>query len=213
VSAPPDVLRPRLRGALHAAAFPVALAAGAALVAAADGARARGGALVYAIGLAGLLGTSALYHRGRWSARAARWVRRADHTMIFAFIAASCTPFALLVLEPALGVPLLVVTWGAAGAGVVVTLAWPGAPRWVRSATYLAVGGVALASAPAVAAAGGAVLALVLAGSALYAAGAVVYALGRPDPRPRTFGFHEVFHALVVAGAALHFAAVRSVVS
>jgi hemolysin III len=204
---------PRLRGALHLAALPVAVLAGLALVLAADGALARVAAGVYAVGLAGMLAASAAYHRGPFTDAARRIARRVDHAMIFVLIAATGTPFALLVLEPPLSVALLATSWGGAAAGVGLTVSWPGAPRWVRSVAYLAVGWAGLAAFPALATVGSGSLALLVAGGVLYSAGAVVYAAGRPNPLPCTFGFHEVFHTLVVAAAALHFVAVRAVVA
>jgi hemolysin III len=202
-----------MRGVLHQHAFFAALAAGAVLVAAADGSRARIAAAVYAAGLAGLLGTSALYHRVTWSSAAARrWMRRLDHAMIFVLIAATTTPVALLVLEDPLRTVLLVATWGSAVAGVGIQVLWPSAPKWFNSAVYVAVGLCGLIAFPSLAGSAVAALVLMVAGAVLYTAGAVIYATGRPDPRPAVFGYHEVFHALVVAAAALHFAAVGIVV-
>ena len=200
--------RPRLRGVLHQHAFFAALAAGAVLVAAADGARARVGATVYAIGLAGLLGTSALYHRVTWSAAARRWMRRLDHAMIFVLIAATTTPVALLVLDDPLRTVLLAVTWGSAVAGVLLELLWPAAPKWFNSAVYCAVGLCGFSAFPSLAGYALAALVLMVAGGVLYAAGAVVYAIGRPDPRPAVFGYHEVWHSFVVGAGACHYVAV-----
>ena len=206
------LVKPRMRGVLHQHAFFAALAAGAVLVAAADGPRARLGAAVYAAGLAGLLGTSALYHRVTWSETARRWMRRLDHAMIFVLIAATATPVALLVLDDPLRTVLLAVMWGSAVAGVLIELLWPAAPKWFNSAVYCTVGLCGFTAFPSLAGSAVAALVLMLAGGVLYAAGAVIYATGRPDPRPAVFGYHEVFHALVVAAAALHFAAVGIVV-
>ncbi len=206
------LVKPRMRGVLHQHAFFAALAAGAVLVAAADGARPRLAAGVYAAGLAGLLGTSALYHRVTWSATTRRWMRRLDHAMIFVLIAATATPVALLVLDDPLRSVLLGVRWGSAVAGVVIELLWPAAPKWFNSAVYVAVGLCGLIAFPSLAGYAVTALVLMVAGSVLYGVGAVVYATGRPDPRPAVFGYHEVFHALVVAAAALHFAAVGIVV-
>jgi hemolysin III len=208
----PDVLKPRWRGVLHQYAFFVAVVAGAALVIAADGSRARIGALVYALGLAGLLGTSALYHRVTWAPRARMWMRRLDHSMIFVLIAATVTPIALLALDGTLRVVLLALVWGGAAIGVALSLLWPRAPKWVSAVVYCAVGWSGVVALPELAGYALPALALLAAGGVLYTAGAVVYALGRPDPAPRVFGYHEVFHALVVAAAALHYAAVGIVV-
>lgn len=208
----PELLKPRLRGVLHAYAFFAALGAGAMLVAAADGGRERLAAAVYATGLAGLLGTSALYHRVTWPPRARMWMRRLDHSMIFVLIAATATPVALLVLEEPLRTILLATAWGGAGAGVVLSLLWPTAPKWVSSAVYVGVGLSGFMALPRLASDQLPALVLIGIGGLLYSVGAVVYAAGRPDPWPGTFGYHEVFHALVTAAAALHFVAVCLVV-
>jgi len=207
------VSKPRLRGVLHQYAFLFAVVLGAALVLAAEGPRERAAAAIYAAGLVGLLGTSALYHRIDWpTARMRTWMRRLDHSMIFVLIAATTTPIALLALDDPLGTVLLVVVWSGALAGVALALLWPGAPKWVSALAYVAVGWSGAIAMPGLAAYAAVALALVAAGGVMYTAGAVVYALGRPDPAPAVFGYHEVFHALVVAAAALHFAAVAIVV-
>jgi hemolysin III len=208
----PDVLKPRFRGVLHQYSFFVAIVLGAALVVAADGARERVAAFVYAFGLAGLLGTSALYHRITWPPRARLWMRRLDHSMIFVLIASTVTPIALLALANPLRTVLLAVVWGGALAGVLMCLLWPTAPKWVSAVVYCAVGWSGVMAMPELAGYAVGALVLLAIGGLLYTAGAVVYALGRPDPAPRVFGYHEVFHALVVAAAALHFAAVGIVV-
>jgi hemolysin III len=203
--------KPRLRGVLHQYAFFVALVLGAALVAAASGGRERLAAAVYAFSVAGLLGTSALYHRRDWNLRARMWMRRLDHAMIFVLIAGTYTPFALLVLHGGLARAILIVVWAGALAGTVLNLLWTSAPKPVTAAVYLAMGWVAIAALPQMARAIGAVgVGLVLLGGVLYTAGAVIYALRRPNPVPGVFGYHEVFHALVVAAAAAHFAAVAA---
>ena len=179
---------------------------------AADGTRERVAALVYAFGLAGLFGTSALYHRITWRPRARVWMRRLDHSMIFVLIAATVTPFGLLVLDGHAATVLLAVVWGGALAGVAAASLWPTAPKWVSALVYCAVGWSGVMAMPQLAGYAVAALVLLALGGALYTAGAVVYALGRPDPAPLVFGYHEVFHTLVVAAAALHFAAVGIVV-
>ncbi len=211
---PPLPHKPRLRGVLHQYAFVVAVVLGVLLVALAEGTRARVGASVYAVGVCGLFGVSALYHRGTWSPAATRWMRRADHSMIFCFIAASYTPFALLALHGTVAVVLLVVVWSGALAGVVLKLVWLDAPDWLTALLYVVLGWTAIAVAPAMYDALGPVrmggLAL---GGLLYTVGAVVYARQRPDPSPAVFGYHELFHVLVVAAAAAHFAVIAGVVA
>jgi hemolysin III len=199
-------MKPRLRGVSHEVAFFVSLATGAALVVAAVGVRARVGVLVYVLSCSALFGVSALYHRRDWAPVARRWMRRLDHAMIFVFIAGTCTPVALLALHGTLAVLLLCVVWGGALVGVLLELAWPDRPGWASAAMYVAlgwIGALAMGQLGAVVGALG-IVALAL-GGVLYTAGAVVYATRRPDPRPAVFGYHEVFHALVIAGAALHF--------
>lgn len=209
----PDVsLRPRLRGVSHQWAFLAFLFAGAWLVAdaAGRGTEAWVACLVYALSIAGLLGTSATYHRVAWRTAEARgWMRRLDHAMIFVLIGGTYTPVALLALEPPLGTIVLAVVWGGALVGIVVNLAWIHAPRGVVIALYIALGWVVvLAMRSLTERVGVAALVLFLAGGLLYTGGAVVYARRSPDPVPGVFGYHEVFHACVVLALAAHFAAV-----
>lgn len=199
---------PRLRGVLHAYAFWAALVAAAALTIAASGETARTAAAVYGGGLCALFAASALYHRWRWDPRWRPLLRRVDHSTIFVFIAASYTPVALLVLHGTFRWVVLVGVWVAALGGIALSVAWITAPRWVTAAAYLLVGWMAVIAIPSlVRALPAAPLLLLLAGGLLYSAGATVYATRRPDPSPRVFGFHEVFHALVVAAALAHFVA------
>jgi hemolysin III len=202
-------VKPRLRGVSHQYAFFVALAAGAALVVLARGAEARLVVAVYALSLCAMFGCSALYHRIDWSPGPRAWLRRLDHSMIFVLVAGTYTPFAALVLAPALGWAILGIAWGGALAGVVLTLVWPGAPRWLNAVIYLALGWVSIIALPQLwSRAGLAAVALLASGGLLYSIGAVVYARRRPDPVPPVFGYHEVFHVLVIAAAAAHFTAV-----
>jgi len=202
-------VKPRLRGVSHQYAFYVALAAGAALVVLARGGEARAAALVYALSLSAMFGASALYHRIDWSPRPAAWLRRLDHSMIFVLVAGTYTPFAVLVLAPVLGWTVLAVVWGGALVGIVISLLWIDAPRWLTALLYVALGWVSVVVMPQLwDRAGVLAVALLATGGLLYTAGAVVYARRRPDPVPRVFGYHEVFHVLVIAAAAVHFTAV-----
>ena len=209
-SAPLPPLKPRLRGHSHQWAFFVSLATGAALVASAPDGQATLAAAVYAVSVAGLFGASALYHRVTWSSAAAhRWMRRLDHSMIFLLIAGTYTPFALLALEGTLATAILIAVWAGALTGIVFKLVWIGAPKWLVSAVYVVLGWVAVAAFPQMISGLGVVAtALVAAGGVLYTVGAVVYALRRPDPLPAVFGYHEVFHVLVIVAAALQYAVV-----
>ena len=206
--------KPRLRGVVHEYAFFVALVAGTALLVLAPSAKARLATAIYVLGLAGLLGTSALYHRVTWrKPNVRRWLRRLDHSMIFMLIAGTYTPFALLVLSQPLGTVVMVLIWSGAAGGIVLSLLWPDAPRPVSAAIYISLGWVAVIATPQLFDRLGALgIAMILAGGLLYSAGAVVYARRRPDPAPTVFGYYEIFHVLVVAAAALHFAVIAFLV-
>jgi hemolysin III len=204
------LVKPRLRGVSHQWAFFAFLALGTMLVATAPSGRPTVAASVYAASVVGLFGTSALYHRVTWaSAAARRWMRRLDHSMIFVLIAGSYTPFALLVLHGTLATVILITVWAGAGAGVILKLAWIDAPKWLISLSYVLLGWVAVAAVPQLASSLGiAATTMVAAGGVLYTLGAVVYARTRPDPVPEVFGYHEVFHLLVILAAALQYAVV-----
>ncbi len=203
-------VKPRFRGVSHQWAFFISLALGVALVLAAPAGRATLASAIYAVSVAGLFGASALYHRVSWeSVSARRWMRRLDHSMIFFLIAGTYTPFALLTLDGTLATVILVAVWAGAGAGMVMKLVWIDAPKWLVALTYVLLGWVAVAAFPQMLSdLGITATALVAAGGLLYTVGAVVYALKRPDPAPRVFGYHEIFHVLVIAAAALQFAVV-----
>jgi hemolysin III len=199
---------PRLRGILHAHAAWVAGLLAATLMVLAPTGEARVAAGIYGIGLVALFTVSATYHRWAGDPRWKPWLRRMDHATIFVFIAASYTPVALLMLQPPMRTVVLVSVWVGAAAGVALSLAWISAPRLLSAIAYLAVGWVAVIALPELLErAGVAPLVLLIAGGALYTLGAVVYAIRRPNLWPRTFGFHEVFHALVIAAAVVHFIA------
>lgn len=205
---------PRLRGVFHQYAFFVAVAAGAVLVALADGFRERFAVWVYAVALAAMLGVSALYHRFPWRSATGRLrARRLDHAMIFVFIAGSYTPFALLAFTGALQTVILVSVWGGAALGVAIELYWIHAPRWVSAIAYLAVGWIGIIALPEIfQSLGVAVAVLLVIGAGLYTLGALTYATTWPNPFPSTFGFHEIFHLLVLAAAVAQFVALSLVV-
>jgi hemolysin III len=204
---------PRLRGLFHQYAFLASVAAGVTLVALAEGARARVACAIYAAALVAMFGASAIYHRAPWrSLRARAWARRIDHSMIFVFIAGSYTPFALLELTGVLPKILLACVWGGAVVGVALNVGWIDAPKWVTAPVYLLVGWVGVIAAPQLFAELSIVsVLLVVTGGVLYTLGGLAYATGWPDPFPATFGFHEVFHVLVVAAAVSQFVAVSLV--
>ena len=199
---------PRLRGRLHQHAVWVSALAALALVVLAPSGRARLAALIYGGGLCVLFGASALYHRWPGPPQLKPVLRRIDHSAIFVFIAASYTPVGLLVLEPPAGTLVLAAVWVAAAVGVTLSIGWIDAPRWAHALCYLATGWIAVAALPQLLDGAGVVpFVLFAVGGAVYSLGALVYAWRRPDPWPRVFGFHEVFHALVVAAALVHFVA------
>jgi hemolysin III len=202
-------VKPRLRGVSHQYAFFVSLGCGVALILAASDGRARLAASIYAAAVSALLGTSALYHRVTWRPSARRWMRRLDHSMIFVLIAGTYTPVALLALKGSLASAILIVLWVGALAGVVFKLLWIDAPKWLLAAIYVALGLMSAAVFGELPAAIGWLGAAGLAtGGLLYVVGAIVYASGRPNPWPKVFGYHEVFHALVLAAAALQYAVI-----
>jgi hemolysin III len=200
-------LIPALRGVLHQWAFWFALAAAAALVALAPPGG-RVAALIYGAGLCLMLAASALYHRLNCSDGVRAWLCRVDHSAIYVFMAASYTPVALLVLQDTARWVVLASVWAGAIGGVALSVAWVTAPRVLYAITYVALGWVFVIAFPQLFAnLDLAPVVLFGAGGVLYSVGAVIYALRRPNPWPTTFGFHEVFHALVIAAALTHFVA------
>lgn len=202
-------IKPKLRGWLHASAVPLSLIGGILLIVFSTTTLGRIGAGVYLGGSLLLFGTSAIYHRFGWGKPAAAILRRMDHSNIYLFIAATYTPLALLLLTGTSRILLLVCIWGSAILGVLFRILWLGAPRWLYTALYIAMGWAAVAWLPQLWASGGPlVIALIGAGGLVYTAGAVVYALKRPNPSPTWFGFHEIFHSCTVIAAGCHYAAI-----
>jgi len=204
--------KPLLRGVSHEIAAGLALAGALVLAVLAPSGPARAGAAVYGASLVALFTVSAAYHRPSWPPRARLFMRRLDHSAIFVLIAGTYTPLCLLLGGQA-GHALLAAVWGGALVGVVQSVAWPRAPKPLVAGLAVLLGWAAVPLLPALRGTlgmGG--LLLLGAGGALYTLGAVIYATGKPDPFPRVFGYHEVFHALVIAAAAMHFAVVAGVV-
>ena len=169
-------------------------------------------AAVYGASLSGLLGVSALFHRVTWSNGARRWMARLDHSMISVLIAGTYTPFGVLGLSGTFAVVLLAVIWVGAIANIALHVLWIDAPKWLSAVSYVLLGWVGVVAMPDLTAhAGWTATALLMAGGIVYSMGALVYALRRPDPAPAVFGYHEVFHALVVIAAGIHYAAVAFV--
>jgi hemolysin III len=204
-----EPIKPRLRGRLHAGMVPASLAAGIVLICLAGTPQAVWACTVYSVAAWLLFGTSAVYHLGTWGPLGEAVLRRLDHANIFLIIAGTCTPLAVLLLSPDQWTFLLWVVWTGALAGIAFRVLWVGAPRWLYTPCYLALGWAPVRYLPDFLHSGGvAVVSLIVTGGLLYSAGAVVYALQRPNPSPRWFGFHEVFHALTVAAFTAHYIAV-----
>ena len=209
-------VKPKLRGWQHLASAPLILVAGIVLIALSPTATTRIGSALYAGSALLLFGVSALYHRGTWSPRVWTFLRRFDHANIFLLIAGSYTPFSLILLDGLDRVLLLSVVWTGAVAGVLFKVFWPDAPRWLSAPIYIALGWAAIFFIPGFfdgalalgVGIGVAVFVLILVGGALYTFGGLVYGLQWPDPSPRWFGFHEVFHSFTILAFASHYVGV-----
>lgn len=206
--------RPRLRGVSHQLAFFIAAAAGIGLLSVASAGRPTVAVGIYVISLMALFGVSALYHRVTWADRPRAFMKRLDHSVIFVFIAGTTTPMALLAMEPAAGQKLLLSVWAGALIGIARAIFWPGAPKWLTASTYVAVGWISAAFIPEMyAGIGFSGMSALLVGGLIYSVGAAVYATRRPDPFPTIFGYHEVFHALVILACVLHFVMITAIVT
>lgn len=205
-----SIPRPHLRGWFHAVAAIAAVALAPIVIALGPGGGARWIVAAYALAVIGLFGVSASYHRLAWGTRAHGFMCHLDHSMIFVFIAATYTPIAAFLLEGRARTLILALVWGGAIAGIVRRLVWPDAPRWVAVLPYLAVGWAAVLVVDDVwVSIGVAGFVLLLVGGLLYSLGAAVYASARPNPWPRWFGNHEIFHLLVVIAVATHYVTVN----
>ncbi|CAM3873911.1 PAQR family membrane homeostasis protein TrhA [Smaragdicoccus niigatensis] len=210
-------VKPKLRGWIHAWSFLVALFAGVVLVAYAGSVSptAADATAIYTVTIWGLFGISAIYHRITWKTVEARtWMKRADHSMIFLFIAGSYTPFTLLGLPRSTGIPLLIVVWVSAALGVALKMFWPTAPRWVGVPLYIILGWAIVPYAGTLLhTAGVTPMVLLAVGGVIYSVGAILYATKWPNPWPTHFGHHEFFHAATVVAAICHYIAVWFVVA
>lgn len=205
-------VKPKLRGWLHAGMTPLALAFAITSIVMAPAGAARWSVAIFGLATVALFGTSAVYHRGTWSARALAVLRRLDHANIFLVIAGTYTPLAVLLLSERASRTLLLIVWIGAAAGIAMRVFWLRAPRWLYVPIYIALGWVAVGFIPAFWQAGGAAVAwLVIVGGVGYTAGAVVYGIKRPNPSPRWFGFHEIFHSGTVIGYTAHASAIALV--
>jgi hemolysin III len=210
----PDPAPPLLRGWFHTGAFVISVPAGLLLVLGAGGARARLATAVYAIGVTALFGVSAAYHRGKWSDAARTRMRRLDHGTIFFMIAATYTPVALLALTGATATAILIGAWVGAGVGVVFAATGVAEKRVFGLASYIVLGWMAVLAMPQLARhLGGGDVALLIVGGVLYTIGAIVLGVRWPNPSPRVFGYHEVWHVMVIVACVCHFIVVASVAS
>lgn len=207
-------MRPRMRGRLHQIAFIAWIPLGMALVALGRRGTVRAATAVYAVSLTALYGVSATYHRITWSPRGRALMRRLDHSTIFLLIAGSYTPLTVIALHGAWRVAFLATVWTIAALGMLLAVAQPGRVRALGVALYIGLGWTAVAALPLlIKELGPGGTALLAGGGVMYTAGAIVYALRRPDPNPRVFGYHEVFHSLVIAGSVSHYALIASLVT
>jgi hemolysin III len=198
--------KPRFRGRLHQLAFFVTIPAGVVLIAAARTTTARTAAIVYALSLAGLYGSSASYHRLRWTPTALRRMKRLDHSMIFVLIAGTYTPFLLLVVRGTFSLVLLSIVWAGAGAGILLKTLKVDGLKVLTGALYVVLGWLAVVAAPQIVRhLSGTSLALLVAGGLIYTSGALVFATRWPNPDPATFGYHEVWHSAVFSASACHY--------
>ncbi len=209
-------VKPKLRGWLHLGTAPLTLAAGIVLIALSPDTLTRVGSAVFTGSAVLLFTVSAIYHRGTWSPGTWAFLRRFDHSNIFLLIAGSYTPFSLLFLEGTERIVLLTVVWSGAILGVLFRVFWAGAPRWLYTPIYIALGWAAVFFIPSFAdgaqrlgvTTGTAVLVLLAVGGGLYTLGGIVYGLKRPDPSPQWFGFHEVFHSFTILAFVTHYVGV-----
>jgi hemolysin III len=204
---PPEV-RPSLRGRLHAVAAALLLASSPLLWWAAEGAGVRLAVVAFLVGVGTMLTVSAVYHVPEWGPVAKRRLRHADHSAIFLAIAGTYTPLLAVVTDGWFRTGMLIAVWTGAAAGIAISNLLINAPKWVVATPYVVLGWASVLLLPALLRASPLVAGLVLAGGVAYTVGAVVYARKRPDPWPRVFGFHELFHALTIAAVIAHWMSV-----
>lgn len=203
---PNELLKPLLRGHFHQSAFFFALGACAMLVANANSTGALGASLIYAISLVCMFGISALYHRPTWSVKSRGLLKRFDHAAIFILIAGTGTPICWLALNPHDGGRLLVMVWATAAVGIFQSIFWTKAPKWISVGLYILCGWMAAPYIPEIGAALGPLSVwFLITGGLLYTIGALIYAFKSPNPYPRVFGYHEIFHLLTIFAAFFHF--------
>lgn len=205
--------KPLLRGHSHQAAFFFALGACTMLVSQATNSTNMVAAIIYSLSCIGLFGISALYHRPTWNPKQRMWMRKLDHAAIYILIAGTSTPICLVALESSAGMNLLKLVWGAAIFGIFQSLFWAHAPKWVSSILYVTVGLLIFPYLKEIRAAlSSEDIVFIFIGGVVYILGAVIYALRKPNPYPKVFGYHEIFHLLVIAGAFFHFLVIAKLI-
>jgi hemolysin III len=202
-------MRPLLRGVFHQVAFSASLVVGTLLIVGADGARRHVAAAVFAGSVATCFGASALYHRITWTPRLRLWMRRLDHAGIYVLISGTYTPIGLIVLAGDWRWTVLALVWAGTAIAIVLRFSWSSAPKWIAAAIALALGWISIVALPQIVTRlDPAAVGLLLAGGLAYTAGAIVYVRRRPDPAPRIFGYHELFHALTILAVACQYVAI-----
>ena len=202
------LVKPKLRGVFHEIGFYLAAATGVTLIVTADPGRARLAAAIFAGCVAACFGASAVYHRPTWRPRARAWLARVDHAGVYLLIAGSYAPFGLIVMSRGWAIPVLSIVWSGALVAILLKLFWLRTPKWLSAVIGLTLGWVGAAAFSQLLPLPVTAIALVVATGLLYSAGAVIYARRRPNPYPRVFGYHELFHVLTVAAAACEYVAV-----
>lgn len=198
--------KPMLRGHFHQSAFFYSLGICTLMILQTQNKKALISSIIYSISLCGLFGISALYHRPQWGPNARQWLRRIDHAAIYILIAGSATPICLMGLSPEIGQKILLMVWPAATLGILQSLFWIKAPKWVATLFYMLVGFSVVPYLPELYdALGFTKVALILTGGLFYTVGALIYAFKWPNPIPKYFGYHEIFHILVIVASAFHF--------
>jgi hemolysin III len=202
-----DDFRPSWRGWIHTGVLPFVIAAGIVLIVVSEGWLAKTASAIFFASSVLLFGNSALYHRFRWKPFAKKLLKRIDHANIFLLIAGSYTPICFSAMESGSGLVLLIVIWSIAVLGISFRIFWIGAPRWLYVPIYLAMGWAAVFYIPDLFAVNFVAMTLIVIGGLFYSVGAVIYGLKRPNPIPKHFGFHEIFHALTVVAFICHWTA------
>jgi hemolysin III len=201
-------VKPRLRGVFHEAGFFVAVALAIPLTIMAEPGRARLSAIVFSSCLAACFGVSALYHRPTWSPAVRSWLARADHAGVYLLIAGTYTPFGLIVFSRTWAIVVLSIVYSGVAVAIALKVAWVKAPKRLSAAIGIGLGWLGVVAYSQFAKVGAPGILLLFAGGLFYTAGAVIYARKRPDPRPATFGYHEIFHLCTLAAAACQYAAI-----